>query len=91
MPRTKSAKKHLRQSEKRTLQNRAVKSAAKTQMKKVISAVAERDSERANAELKTAYKKLDQAAAKRAIPKNTASRHKSRLAKKVSGVAKSSS
>ncbi len=91
MPRTRSAKKHLRESGKRTLRNKSVKSAVKTQLKKVISAVGEKDAERANAELKAAYKKLDQAAAKRVINKNAASRHKSRLAKKVSGLAESSS
>jgi len=83
MPQTKSAKKRLRQNVRRRLQNRSVKSAARTHMKKVIVAVNENDASRAKAELELAYKKLDQAAAKRVIHKNAASRYKSRLAKKV--------
>lgn len=87
MPRIKSAKKRLRQNVKRRIRNRRVSSAVKTEIKKVNTAVAEADAARAKAELALAYKKLDQAAAKRVIHKNTASRHKSRLAKKVQKLA----
>jgi small subunit ribosomal protein S20 len=83
MPQTKSAKKRLRQNVRRRLQNRSVKSAARTQMKRVIAAVNEQDASRAKVELDLAYKKLDQAAAKRVMHKNAASRYKSRLAQKV--------
>ena len=87
MPRIKSAKKRLRQNVKRRIRNRRVSSAVKTEIKKVSTAVAEADAARAKAELALAYKKLDKAAAKRVIHRNAASRHKSRLAKKVQKLA----
>jgi small subunit ribosomal protein S20 len=80
MPTTKSAKKRLRQSLERRALNRAVKSAVKTQVRKVRAAVAAGDLEKAQTELQLATKKLDRAGAKRMIHPNAASRTKSRLA-----------
>jgi small subunit ribosomal protein S20 len=79
MPQTNSAKKRLRQNEKRRASNRSAKSAVKTQMKKVREAVAGGDLAAAETEFKTAAKKLDRAAAAHTIHKNSASRHKARL------------
>ena len=81
MPHTKSAKKHLRQSEKRRLRNRAVKSAIKTQIKKVLTAATDGTLEQLRAEYRLAAKKLDKAAAKRVVHPNLAARKKSQLAK----------
>ncbi len=83
MPNTKSAKKRLRQNIKRRLRNRMIKSAVKTQMRKVRRAVAEGDVDRAEAEFRLACKKLDKAAAKRVIHPNKAARHKSRLSELI--------
>jgi small subunit ribosomal protein S20 len=80
MPTTKSAKKRLRQSLERRTQNRAVKSAVKTQIRKVRAAVAAGDLAKAQTELQLAAKGLDRAGAKRVIHPNAASRTKSRLA-----------
>ncbi len=80
MPTTKSAKKRLRQSLERRAQNRAVKSAVKTQIRKVRAAVAAGELDKAQTELQLATKKLDKAGAKRMIHRNAASRTKSRLA-----------
>ena len=79
MPTSKSAKKRLRQDNDRRERNRSIKSAVRTQMKKVRTAVAEGDAERANSEFRLAQEKLDRAAAKNLIHANTAARLKSRL------------
>ena len=79
MPNTKSAKKRLRQSLERRTKNRAVKSALRTQMRKVREAAEAGELERAQSELRRAFKKLDQAAAKGVIHPNSAARRKSRL------------
>jgi small subunit ribosomal protein S20 len=79
MPQTKSAKKRLRQSEKRRTINRSTKSAIKTQMRKVREAVASGNLEAAQNEFRAAAKKLDRAAAHNIIHKNSSSRHKARL------------
>jgi len=80
MPTTKSAKKRLRQSLERRAQNRATKSAVKTQIRKVRQAVAAGDIAKAETELRLASKKLDRAGIKRVIHPNAAARTKSRLA-----------
>lgn len=83
MPNTASAKKRLRQNEKRRLHNRARKSALRGQLRKLREAVASGDSDLMKTEFKLAQKKLDQAAAKNLIHKNVASRTKARLSKMV--------
>lgn len=83
MPHTKSAKKRLRQSLQRRARNRAVKSALRTQVRKVLEAVQSRDAAKAETEFRLAAKQMDQAAAKRVIHPNKAARVKSRLAAKI--------
>ena len=79
MPTTNSAKKRLRQNEKRRDRNRSAKAMLRTQVRKVREAVAANDVSKAEAELRATAKKLDQAASKQIIHKNKASRTKSRL------------
>jgi small subunit ribosomal protein S20 len=80
MPHTKSAKKSIRQTEKRRLHNRAVKKAVKAQIKKVMAA-AEGPIEQLRTEYNLAAKRLDKAAAKRVVHPNLAARKKSQLAR----------
>src|SRR5215472_16459540 len=80
MAHTKSAKKRLRQNEKRRLHNRAIKKEIKTQIKKVESVAESGPVEQLLKEYNLAAKKLDQAAAKRVVHPNLASRKKSQLA-----------
>ena len=78
MPIIKSAKKRVKVSEKKNLQNRMYKSAFKTTLKKFDAAVEAGDKDaavKANADV---VKALDQAAARGIIHKNTAARKKSR-------------
>jgi small subunit ribosomal protein S20 len=81
MPHTSSAKKRLRQTEKRRLRNRAVKRTVKTHVKRVAAAAEGGTVEQLREEYNLAAKKLDQAAAKRVIHPNLAARKKSQLAK----------
>ena len=79
-----SAEKRHRQSEERRLRNKAVKSSVRTSAKKfvVLAQKSVRDpKERAEAEaaLKLMIKKIDSAAQKGIIKKNTAARKKSRM------------
>jgi small subunit ribosomal protein S20 len=84
MPHLKSAKKRLRQNEKRRLRNRAIKSAIKTQIKKLQAAAkADTPVEELRKEYNLAAMKLDKAAAKRVVHPNLAARKKSQLAKLV--------
>lgn len=86
MPNSVSAKKRLRQSQDRRLRNRIIKSALRTQIRKVRTAVQGGDVETSEKEFVVATKKLDQAAAKKVIHANQASRLKSRLSAAIKKV-----
>jgi len=79
MPNSKSAKKRLRQDQDRRERNRAVKSAVKTQIKRVINAVREGNLELAETEYRQAARRLDRAGHRGVIHKNLGARRKSRL------------
>lgn len=81
MPRTKSAKKQLRQSHTHAAVNRAQRSQLRTAVKRVRAATTAQEAEAAYAE---ATKLLDRAGRKNLVHRNTASRAKARLAKAVS-------
>lgn len=81
MPITQSAKKALRQSIRRRLQNIARKDAYKKVVKEYRKLIESKDFEKAKALLPKAYKTLDKAAKTNSIKKNMASRLKSRLAR----------
>jgi small subunit ribosomal protein S20 len=89
MPNTPSAKKRLRQNEKLRLHNRAARSSVRSQIRKVREAVQTGDSQQAQVEYRVAQKRIDQAASKKLIHKNTAARTKSRLNKLVKAMATS--
>ena len=80
MPNTASAKKAVRKNEKRRTLNRAQRSTLRTFLKKFRTAVSENaDDETVTSLFRQVQKKIDQAAAKHLIHKNTAARLKSRL------------
>lgn len=81
MPNTANAKKALRQSAKRRLHNRSQRSALRTTIKRVRTLLASGEIEAAESASRIATKKLDQAASKNLLHKNTASRIKSRISK----------
>ena len=85
MPNIKSAIKRVSVIEKKTARNNMIKSGYKSAVKKFESAVAEgiKDAEKL---FKDAVKKIDGACSKGIIKKNTASRKKSNLAKKLNAI-----
>lgn len=83
MPNIKSAKKRVKQSEKRRLLNMSRKSAIKTSSKKVLEAVKNDDLVNAKELLKDAESKLARAKGKGVLHKNTVARKISRLASAV--------
>lgn len=79
----KSAIKRHKQSLKRAERNRAAKSAVKTCIKKVNSAIEKKEVDRVDTLLKEAIRLINKTASKGIIHKNNASRKISRLTKKV--------
>lgn len=77
-----SAKKRIRQNEKRRLLNRARNSAVKTQIKKFFTAAKQTsDMDQVETELKLAQKRIHQLAVRGVIHSKTASRKISRLSR----------
>jgi small subunit ribosomal protein S20 len=74
VPNIASAKKNLRKSQAAAIRNRAQRSELRTALKKAKSAEASADAR------ETAVRLLDRAARKGLIHRNTAARHKSKLA-----------
>jgi small subunit ribosomal protein S20 len=87
MPIKQSAKKELRKTKKRTALNLNIKTAYKTAVKDVQKAMASGEKQMAE-KIRLAQKKLDKAAKKGVIKKNTAARKLSRLMKKINGLEK---
>jgi len=86
MPNIKSAKKRVKVIAAKTMQNRVINSQLKTELKKANSAI-EGNSDDKTTAVSAAVKKIDQAAAKGILHKNTAARKKSALAKKLNASA----
>ncbi len=82
MANIKSQMKRNRQNEKRRVRNRAVRSELLTRQKSALAAAGGEDEEET---LQLAIKKIDKAAAKGVLHKNTAARKKSRLIAQVRG------
>jgi len=78
---TKSAKKAIRQSERKRVKNLRQTRSLKALLKEVKSLALQKKTEEAQKLLSQAYKLLDKAAKTNLIKKNTASRRKSRLSK----------
>ena len=77
VPNIKSAKKRVKVAAAKTLQNKMINSQLKTEIKKANAAI------ESNEAVKVAVKRIDQAAAKGILHKNTAARKKSALDKKL--------
>ena len=87
MANIKSAKKRILVNETKAARNKAIKSKVKTAVKKVETAVAEKNVEAAKAALHTAIVEINKAGSKGVYHKNTCSRKISRLTKAVNGIA----
>lgn len=82
-----SAAKRHRQSEKRRLHNRIVRSRVRTSVKKILLAVQAGQKEDAASAFRSFSALIDSAARKGVYHPNTAARKKSRMAKKVNALA----
>jgi small subunit ribosomal protein S20 len=77
----KSQIKRNRQNEKRRLRNKSVRAELRTRTKSAVTAA-----ENSVEALRLAVKRIDKAAAKGVIHKNTAANHKSRLVRRVAAI-----
>ena len=87
MPNIKSAKKRVKVTEVKTLQNKMFKSAMKTSVKKYKAALAEGNKELAEKTYLEAVGMVDRAVSKGIIHKNNAARKKSQYTKLLNGLA----
>ena len=74
-----SAEKRHRQSEKHRLRNKTAKSQVKTEIKKYLQTIEEKDAAKAETQYRHVVGLIDTAAGKRIYHKNNAARKKSRL------------
>lgn len=81
-----SSRKRVRQSARRQEHNKARRSELKTQVRKFVEAVATGKPDAAAAAFKETAAVLDRAGARGTIHRNTASRKKSRLAKRLNAI-----
>ena len=86
MPNIKSAKKRVLVTEKKTEENKAIKSALKTQIKKFLAAVNAGDKEQATALYPVTVSAIDSAVTKGILHKNNAANKKAKLAKKLAAL-----
>ncbi len=87
MPNIKSAKKRVLVTEKKTMENKAIKSALKTQIKKFLAAVDAGDKALAEKLYSETVSAIDSAASKGILHKNNAANKKAKLAKKLAAIA----
>ena len=78
-----SAKKRVRQNEKRRARNRSRKALVRTEIKAFTAAITAGDAKKAEELLPKVAQRLDRTAAKNTIHKTAAARTRSRLAKKL--------
>lgn len=83
MPNIKSAKKRVLVNEKKSIQNKMIRSEVKTEVKKIDTLVKEGKIEEAKAQLSVAFKMIDSAATKGILHRNNASNKKAKLSKKI--------
>lgn len=86
MANTRSAKKRIRQNEKRRLRNRAVRSGVRGSVKIAREALSGKSADSATA-VRDAIRTLDRAVTQGIIHRNTAARRKSALARKLNAPA----
>ena len=87
MPNIKSAKKRVLVSQTKAMQNKAAKSALKTDIKKFEAAVAEGNRSEADVAYKVAVKAVDKAVVKGLLHKNNSAHKKSSMTIKLSKLA----
>ena len=87
MPQRKSGVKELRKNQTRRLHNLDIKTDLKKTIKKFLASANAKNTTEAQADLKLVYKKLDKAAKRNIIHRNTASRRKARFSRLLKSIA----
>ena len=87
MPNNKNKKKRVLVTEKKSQQNKMIKSALKTQIKKFLAAVSAGDKDTATALYPETVSAIDSAVTKGILHKNNAANKKAKLAKKLASIA----
>lgn len=87
MANTRSAKKRIRQNEKRRLRNKSIRTRTRTFMKKALAAIESGDVEAAREAVRAAVRQLDRAYSKGVFHRNKVARHKSRLMRRLAQLA----
>ena len=90
MPNKESAKKRLRQTVKKTIENKNRKTRIKTHVKRVENAISSGDQKEANAALRTAESEIMRGVSKGILHKNSAGRKVSRLNARIKSIKKAS-
>jgi len=88
LPQRRNARKELRKTEKHLAHNLDIKTALKKTIKKLLAEVKDKKVADAKATLKLAFKKIDKAAKRNLIHKNTAANRKSLLSRAVQSISK---
>ena len=88
MPQRYSGVKELRKSKKRHSHNLDIKTDLKKTVKTFLRSVEDKNKSDADANLKTVFKKVDKAAKRNIISKNTAARRKARFSKLAAALKK---
>ena len=86
MPNHKSAEKRVRQNERRNEVNRRNRSRLRTEIKKLRTAVSDKEAENSQTLLPTTVSMIDKMVAKGVLHRNAAARYKSRLTKHVTNL-----
>ena len=81
MPQRRAGIKDLRKNRVRSMHNMDIRTELKKTIKKYLTAISAKNKTEASGDLKIVYKKLDKAAKRNIISKNTASRRKSRFSR----------
>lgn len=83
MPQRKAGIKDLRKNHTRRMHNLDIKTALKKTVKKFLASIEEKNASEAQSNLKVLYKKLDKAAKRNILHKNTVARRKSKFSKQL--------
>lgn len=87
MPNIKSAKKRVLVNTKKAEQNKAIRSAVRTEIKKIDALIKANNYEEAKAALANAFSVIDSACSKNILHANNAANKKAKLAKKIDAIA----
>jgi len=87
VPQRKAGVTELRKNRRKRMQNLDVKTDLRKTIKSFVSSVEAKNKDEAQSGLKLVYKKLDKAAKRKILEKNTASRRKAKFSRQLASIA----